>query len=205
MGTNESGRGIRAGFAPMIQIGGTPFISTVGCCGMSVNRKGVTEHGIIIAGHGGKLYDRMVLDGQVVGTVSSRMYEGPCDISFVALDPECGRYPTRNLSDGLILDGMEELGIGDIGREVEFHGGISGVLPGVVDNVSFSFESEGIRFRDMLRVKVAAKAGDSGGALVTVGPGKSRKLLGILSSTGGGYANFTKPSNLVKYFHFELY
>jgi hypothetical protein len=178
-------------------------LSTISCCGSSVNNQGVTELGFFIAGHGGNLYEQMKIGSTTVGTVSSRSYGGQMDVSFVNLDVQSSYVRSDKLSTSYTIDGYSSVGV--VGTSYTMHGMTSGIIAGTVNNRSFSFVMGGVNFSNFIRMNMTVSAGDSGGPLVKQNTGYSRNIVGTLSGGDSTYANFTKFTVMKSAFNFSLY
>ena len=178
-------------------------ISTITCCGTSVNASGITERGFFIAGHAAQLYNQMKIGGTTVGTVSARALGGQMDVAFVHLDIPSSYTPSKSLSTSYSIDGSAACG--NVGTPYSMHGMSTGINAGVVNNTSFTFITEdGRSYSNFIRMQMNAQLGDSGGPLVASNGDYSRVIVGIMSSGDGTYSNFTKFDVAASAFNFTL-
>lgn len=195
-----------AGYQDWIYHGDT--MSTLGFCASRQNSAGVYEHGFVIAGHAGELYDVVSIGSTPVGVVSARKYSGNCDASFVNMNNVESDYSrTGLLSSDYRITSHRNVGV--VGTTYESHGMRTGIVTGTVDSLSCStfYSSDFVLLTGMIGMNIAINSGDSGSPLVYPTGSSSRSLVGTLSGKNGAgtYGYYTKFSNIVSALNVELY
>lgn len=195
-----------AGYQDWIYHGDT--MSTLGFCASRQNSAGVYEHGFVIAGHAGELYDVVSIGSTPVGVVSARKYSGNCDASFVNMNNVESDYSrTGLLSSNYRITSHRNVGV--VGTTYESHGMRTGIVTGTVDSLSCStfYSGDFVLLTGMIGMNIAINSGDSGSPLVYPTGSSSRSLVGTLSGKNGAgtYGYYTKFSNIVSALNVELY
>lgn len=180
-------------------------ISTIGFNATRINSLGVTERGFLVAGHAASLYDKMSLNGRIVGGTAWRMYGGKADASFINMNnyPSSGYFQSNRLSKDYKITSYSEVGV--VGSVYMAHGMKSGIIAGSVENRSFSFVMEKKAFSDHIRMKMRIYEGDSGAPLVRALSGYNRSIVGLCSGGDNTFSNFSKVTNILNLMNGRLY
>lgn len=117
-----------------------------------------------------------------------------------------GYVRSNILSTSYIIGSSANVGV--VGTTYAFHGQVSGIIYGVVDNTSCTVSYGGfnnLTLTEQIRMVMYTQPGDSGGPLVKTASGNIKSVIGILTGGDGTYSCFTKASNIFSAMNGWLY
>lgn len=185
----------------------TSDFATISFCA-SRSSSGTTEIGFVTAGHLASVGTKATINGTVVGKVSWRRMSGNCDAEFIKMNDYLinGYVRSNILSTSYIIGSSANVGV--VGTTYAFHGQVSGIIYGVVDNTSCTVSYGGfnnLTLTEQIRMVMYTQPGDSGGPLVKTASGNIKSVIGILTGGDGTYSCFTKASNIFSAMNGWLY